>query len=98
MSTVSKAQELLWLVAMLHGASISVGGSTGQNCLKAEQYVNIFVYHTWQDFHCGKASCVLITQRQPREGSLADNFSLSPRFWEQVTCDSGLFNPMDLPP
>lgn len=60
MSTISKAQELLWLVAtMLHGASINVGGSIGQYRLKAEWYRNIFVYHTWQDFHCGKASLCL---------------------------------------
>lgn len=47
MSTISKAQELLWLVAaMLHGVSIDVAGSIGQYHLKAERYINIFVYHT----------------------------------------------------
>ena len=47
MSTISKAQELLWLAAaMLHGVSIGVGGSIGQYRLKAERYINILVYHT----------------------------------------------------
>lgn len=47
MSTIFKAQELLWLVAaMLHGVSIDVGGSIGQYRLKAERHITIFVYHT----------------------------------------------------